>query len=131
MRIDSTDLYKDCLCNPYAADFQLGVAGALDAGTPEGFTDYYTEYVYNLSHPILVPGDRFTDILQFDETFLVRFIKGSGNFLVRIRDIDGSFMCDSPIHSAIYFGPGEFPYPQVPDWFIPQGEYITIEILVV
>lgn len=113
------------LCNPYAMEFQLG---SLDPDTPEGYEDLYTEYVYQPSVPIAT-GVRIFDTLQFDENFCARAVKGNGNFLIRFRDVDGDYISDDTVTSSIAIGDAMFPGLIVPEWFIPQGQYIGIEII--
>lgn len=125
MKLDTKDAYRDMMCNPYAADFLLGKP---DPEIPEGWDDLYTEYVYTPSVPI-TPGVRIFDILQFDENFVARAVKGNGNFLIRFRDVDGDYISDDTVASSIAIGDAMFPGLIVPEWFIPQGRYIGIEII--
>lgn len=131
MQVTLLDPSRDLICNPYAPEFLLGV----DPETPDGCEDNYQEYVFKKT--LIANQVSLDNILQFDDDFIIRGLRANSNvatgtrpiYLVKLRDVDGSFLSNCPLHAPILFGGAMFPTPWS-DWYIPMGYYMGIEVTV-
>lgn len=115
--------------NPLAPDYLNGIE---DTGTPAGFVDLYSEFVYDVT---LAAAESRVDRISFDADFLVLALcgfsfasrNGVRDPVVRLSDPDGSYSMNTKMPFWMVSGVRGNETPWFPTCFVPLGKFITIE----